>query len=160
MRPIRKRRLQLVCLLIFGVAVAVSVVMYALRQNINLFFTPTQIVAGEAPVGREIRAGGLVVAGSVDRSSDSLYVEFVVTDTSDQVTIAYDGILPDLFREGQGIIAIGQLDNDGIVQARQVLAKHDENYMPPEVKDAIEAAGHPGSNQADSKKPGSDAPSY
>lgn len=148
MRPIRKRRLQLVCLLMFGVAIAVGVVMYALRQNINLFFTPTQIVAGEAPVGREIRAGGLVVAGSVDRSSDSLYVEFVVTDTSDQVTIAYDGILPDLFREGQGIIAIGKLDENRVVQARQVLAKHDENYMPPEVKDAIEAAGHPGSSES------------
>lgn len=144
MRPVRKRRLQLVIFLMVGVAIAVGVVTYALRQNINLFYTPTQIAAGEAPIEREIRAGGLVVAGSVERSSDSLYVEFVVTDTAAQVKVAFDGILPDLFREGQGILAVGALDENGVVQARQVLAKHDENYMPPEIQEAIEAAGHPG----------------
>lgn len=148
MRPIRKRRLQLIIVLLLGVSIAIALVMYALRQNINLFFTPVQIAAGEAPVGREIRAGGLVVPGSVERSSTSLYVEFVVTDTAEQVRIAYDGILPDLFREGQGIIAIGELDADGVVQAKQVLAKHDENYMPPEIKEAIEAAGHPGASES------------
>jgi cytochrome c-type biogenesis protein CcmE len=148
MRPIRKRRLQLVIILLVGVSIAIALVMYALRQNINLFFTPVQIAAGEAPVGREIRAGGLVVPGSVERSPTSLYVEFVVTDTSEQVRIAYEGILPDLFREGQGIIAIGELDVDGVVQAKQVLAKHDENYMPPEIKEAIEAAGHPGASES------------
>lgn len=148
MRPVRKRRLQLIIFLVFGVAIAIAVVTYALRENINLFYTPTQIAASEAPVGREIRAGGLVVPGSVERSQTDLYVEFVVTDTVEQVRIAYDGILPDLFREGQGIIAIGALDKNGVVQARQVLAKHDENYMPPEIQDAIEAAGHPGATES------------
>ena len=142
MRSVRKKRLQLVIFLMIGAAVAIAIVLYALRQNINLFFTPTQIAQGEAPVGREIRAGGLVVEGSVERAIDSLYVEFMVTDTAEQVLVAFDGILPDLFREGQGIIAIGKLDNLGVVQASQVLAKHDENYMPPEVLEAIEEAGH------------------
>ena len=142
MRSVRKKRLQLVVFVMIGTAVAIAVVLYALRQNINLFFTPTQIAQGEAPVGREIRAGGLVVEGSVERAIDSLYVEFMVTDTAEQVLVAFDGILPDLFREGQGIIAIGKLDNRGVVQASQVLAKHDENYMSPEVLEAIEEAGH------------------
>lgn len=136
--------MQLAIFLMIGAAIAIGLVLYALRQNINLFFTPTQIAAGEAPIGRDIRAGGLVVNGSVERSTDSLYVEFVITDTAEQVKVAYNGILPDLFREGQGIVAEGQLDSNGIVQASQVLAKHDENYMPPEVQEAIEAAGHPG----------------
>ena len=143
MRQIRKRRLQLIILLIAGVAAATALVTYSLRQNINLFYTPTQIAAGEAPVGREIRAGGLVVDGSVVRSQTDLYVEFEVTDNAESVVIAYSGILPDLFREGQGIVAVGELDKSGKVQARQVLAKHDENYMSPEVKAALEAAGHP-----------------
>lgn len=149
MRPVRKKRLQLVVFLLIGAAIAIGLVLFALRQNINLFFTPTQIVAGEAPVGRQIRAGGLVVEGSVERSSDSLYVEFVISDTAEQVRVAYDGILPDLFREGQGIIAIGQLDESGVVQASEVLAKHDETYMPPEIQKAIEDAGHPGAASAD-----------
>ena len=147
MRQIRKRRLQLVLFLMFGVAIAIGLIMYALRENINLFYTPTQIAAGEAPVGQEIRAGGLVVAGSVERSQTDLYVEFSVTDTSEEVRVAYEGILPDLFREGQGIVAVGALDSNGVVQARQVLAKHDENYTPPEVLEAIEAAGHPGKSE-------------
>ena len=151
MRAIRKRRLLLILSLLAAVCVAVGFVTFALRENINLFFTPTQIVAGEAPVGREIRAGGLVVAGSVERASDSLYVEFVVSDTAEQVRVAFEGILPDLFREGQGIIAVGELDPQGVVQARQVLAKHDENYMPPEIQDAIEAAGHPGDASPESR---------
>lgn len=143
MRAVRKKRMQLVIFLALGAAVAVAIVLYALRQNINLFFTPTQIAAGEAPIGREIRAGGLVVDGSVNRSDESLYVEFTITDTAAQVVVAYDGILPDLFREGQGIIAEGKLDENGVVQASQVLAKHDEEYMPPEIKKAMEEAGHP-----------------
>ena len=144
MRPVRKKRLQLVVLLIFGAAVVIYLVLFALRQNINLFFTPSQIARGEAPVGQQIRAGGLVVEGSVERASDSLYVEFVITDTAEQVTVAFDGILPDLFREGQGIIAIGRMDEAGLVQASDVLAKHDETYMSPEIQKAIEDAGHPG----------------
>jgi len=144
MRPIRKQRLKLVSLLLAGVAIAVAIVTYALRENINLFFTPTQIVAGEAPIGKQIRAGGLVVVGSVERSKETLEVEFMVTDTAEQVRVTYDGILPDLFAEGEGIVAIGKLDEQGIVRASQVLAKHDEVYMPPEVEAAIEEAGHPG----------------
>jgi len=144
MRPVRKKRLQLVVLLIFGAAVVIGLVLFALRQNINLFFTPSQIAGGEAPVGQQIRAGGLVVEGSVERASDSLYVEFAITDTAEQVTVAFDGILPDLFREGQGIIAIGRMDESGVVQASEVLAKHDETYMSPEIQKAIEDAGHPG----------------
>ena len=147
MRAARKQRLQLVVALMIGAGLVIGAVLYALGQNVNLFFTPSQIVAGEAPLNRTLRAGGLVVDGSVERASDSLYVEFVVTDTSQQVRIAYNGILPDLFREGQGIIAIGKLDENGVVQASQVLAKHDEKYMPPEVQDAIEAAGHPGAEK-------------
>ena len=146
MRAVRKKRMQMVIFIAIGAAVAIGLVLFALRQNINLFFTPTQIAQGEAPTGREIRAGGLVVDGSVNRSLDSLYVEFTISDTAEQVVVAYDGILPDLFREGQGIIAIGKLNESGVVEARQVLAKHDEEYMPPEVKKAIEAAGHPADN--------------
>ena len=146
MRAVRKKRMQMVIFIAIGAAVAIGLVLFALRQNINLFFTPTQIAQGEAPIGREIRAGGLVVDGSVNRSLDSLYVEFTISDTAEQVVVAYDGILPDLFREGQGIIAIGKLNESGVVEARQVLAKHDEEYMPPEVKKAIEAAGHPADN--------------
>lgn len=148
MRAIRKRRLQLVLVLMFGAAIAIGLIMYALRQNINLFFTPAEIAANEAPVGQQIRVGGLVVPGSVLRSQTNLYVEFTLTDTSADVRVAYEGILPDLFREGQGIVAIGALGSDGVVQASQVLAKHDENYTPPEVQKAIEAAGHPGSSES------------
>jgi cytochrome c-type biogenesis protein CcmE len=149
MRPVRKKRLQLVIFLMIGAAIVIGLVLFALRQNINLFFTPSQIAAGEAPLGQQIRAGGLVVDGSVERASDSLYVEFVISDTAEQVRVAYDGILPDLFREGQGIIAIGRLDETGTVQASEVLAKHDENYMSPEIQRAIEEAGHPGAAAAD-----------
>jgi len=142
-RPVRKKRMQMVIFIGVGAAIAIGLVLFALRQNINLFFTPTQIAQGEAPIGREIRAGGLVVDGSVERATDSLYVEFTITDTAEDVLVSFDGILPDLFREGQGIIAIGKLNTEGVVEARQVLAKHDEEYMSPEIKKAIEAAGHP-----------------
>ncbi len=147
MRPIRKRRLQLVMLLVAGVGIAVLFVLLALRENINLFYTPSQIAAGEAPLDREIMAGGLVVPGSVVRDAESLRVEFAVTDNAAQALVSFEGILPDLFREGQGIVAVGRMREDSVVEARQVLAKHDENYMPPAVLDAmqqaIEAAGHP-----------------
>lgn len=147
MRPIRKRRLQLVALLVAGVSIATVFVLLALRENINLFYTPAQIAAGEAPLDREIMAGGLVVPGSVSRDSDSLYVEFRVTDNAAEALISFEGILPDLFREGQGIVAVGRMTESGTVHASQVLAKHDENYMPPAVMDAmqesIEEAGHP-----------------
>ena len=121
-------------------AAATGLVMYALSQNINLFYSPTQIAAGEAPQNVTIRAGGMVVDNSVERKKDSLDVAFMVTDYQHTVRIEYSGILPDLFREGQGIVAQGKLDGRGVLIASEVLAKHDEEYMPPEVTDALEKA--------------------
>ena len=152
MTPKRKKRLILILFLVAGVGTAVGLLMYSLSQNINLFMTPTQIADGEVPVGRTIRAGGLVVVGSLQRSQDSLVSEFKVTDGNAEVTIAYDGILPDLFREGQGIVAMGQLGTDGVFVASEVLAKHDENYMPPEVKDALEKAHNDGKEALESAR--------
>src|SRR5690606_27118811 len=120
---------------------AVALALTALQENINLFYTPTQIANGEAPVDTRIRAGGLVEEGSLKRSSDSLEVDFVVTDGAHGVTIRYSGILPDLFREGQGIVALGRVNGEGVLIADEVLAKHDENYMPPEVMQALEQSG-------------------
>ena len=140
MHPQRKKRLHLILFLVVGVGIAIGLLAYSLSQNINLFQTPTQIAAGEVPVGQTIRAGGLVVVGSVERNSEGLGVTFKVTDGAAEVSIFYDGILPDLFREGQGIVALGKLDDHKVLQASEVLAKHDENYMPPEVKDALEQA--------------------
>ena len=137
----------LILFMVLGVSTAVGLLMYSLSQNINLFMTPTQIASGEAPVGRTIRAGGLVEPGSVVRDDSGLGVRFVVSDGMSEVTIAYEGILPDLFREGQGIVAMGKLGEDGVFVASEVLAKHDENYMPPEVKDALEKA-HQNGKQA------------
>jgi cytochrome c-type biogenesis protein CcmE len=139
--PLRKKRLFIVLAIVAGVGIAVALALSALQQNINLFYTPTQIASGEAPQDTRIRAGGLVVEGSVVRSSDSLETDFVVTDGVKNVTIRYSGILPDLFREGQGIVAMGKLDASGMLVADEVLAKHDENYMPPEVMQALEKSG-------------------
>jgi cytochrome c-type biogenesis protein CcmE len=139
--PVRKKRLYIVLAIIAGVGIAVALALSALQQNINLFYTPTQIANGEAPQDTRIRAGGLVEEGSVKRSSDSLDTDFVVTDGARNVTIRYSGILPDLFREGQGIVAMGKLDANGVLIADEVLAKHDENYMPPEVMQALEQSG-------------------
>ena len=141
MNPQRKKRLLIILGLLAGVAVAVGLALSALQQNINLFYNPTQIAAGEAPQDARIRAGGMVKEGSVKRTGDSLDVEFVVTDYAADVTIRYRGILPDLFREGQGIVALGRLNADGALVADEVLAKHDENYMPPEVTQALEKSG-------------------
>ncbi|MBD8623278.1 cytochrome c maturation protein CcmE [Pseudomonas sp. CFBP 13727] len=141
MNPLRKKRLTLILALVAGVALAVGLALGALQQNINLFYTPTQIANGEAPVGTRIRAGGMVERGSLQRSDDSLDVRFVVTDFQRSVTITYRGILPDLFREGQGIVALGTLNAAGVVQADEVLAKHDEKYMPPEVTKALKDSG-------------------
>lgn len=143
MNPKRKQRLVLVVFLVLGVGVAVGLALRALNQNINLFYTPSQVAAGEAPEGVRIRGGGLVVPGSVKRDTESLKVAFAISDNQSEVQVEYTGILPDLFREGQGIIALGSIDGNGVLQASEVLAKHDENYMPPEVQEAIEKAGHP-----------------
>lgn len=138
----RKKTLYILIALIVGVGIAVGLAIYALRQNINLFYTPSQLVAAEAPEGRRIQVGGLVMQGSLKRDPNSLAVRFTITDLKQQIDVTYTGILPDLFREGQGIVANGRLVN-GVVEADEVLAKHDENYMPPQVKQAIEDAGHP-----------------
>ncbi|MCD0501407.1 cytochrome c maturation protein CcmE [Bordetella petrii] len=141
MTPQRKKRLAVVLALACGASLAAALALAALRQNINLFYTPSQIAAGEAPAHTRIRAGGLVQEGSLQRSPDSLVVQFSVTDGARRVAVQYRGILPDLFREGQGIVALGKLDSQGILQADEVLAKHDQNYMPPEAMHALEQAG-------------------
>tara|TARA_Y100001001_G_scaffold37827_1_gene31815 strand:- start:32 stop:466 length:435 start_codon:yes stop_codon:yes gene_type:complete len=134
--PRRRQRLVLVGLIVVGCTIATGLALLALRENINLFFSPSQIVDGTAPSNTTIRLGGMVVAGSIQRG-DNLGVTFVLTDLAEQVTVAYEGILPDLFREGQGIVTQGKLDSTGRFLAAQVLAKHDETYMPPEVNDAL-----------------------
>ncbi|ANI14110.1 cytochrome c-type biogenesis protein CcmE [Pseudomonas citronellolis] len=147
MNPVRKKRLYIVLAIVAGVGVAVALALSALQQNINLFYTPTQIANGEAPHDTRIRAGGMVEKGSLKRSADSLDVEFVVTDFAKEVTVKYRGILPDLFREGQGIVALGKLDQNGVLTADEVLAKHDEKYMPPEVTKALKDSGKLGEYQ-------------
>ncbi|GAA6134344.1 cytochrome c maturation protein CcmE [Oceaniserpentilla sp. 4NH20-0058] len=152
MHPQRKQKLFIILFMVAGIALAVGLMLVALKENINLFYTPQQIAAGEAPVNRTIRAGGMVVEGSVKRGGDGLKVRFDVTDGKDIVTIEYEGILPDLFREGQGIVALGQLDQNTIFIASEVLAKHDENYMPPEVADALEKAHNQGQDDVKSAR--------
>jgi len=138
MKSHRRNQLLLVGFLVFGSGTALALALSALNENINLFYAPDQIVAGEAPIGQMIRAGGMVKAGSIVRSKSDLKVSFVISDMqTSEVTIQYEGVLPDLFREGQGVIARGEMDPTGVFMAEEVLAKHDENYMPPEVIDAL-----------------------
>ena len=141
MHPVRKQRLYLVLFVVLFSSAAIGLVVYGLRGNINLFFPPAEVAAGLAPVGQSIRIGGMVTAGSVQRSDDSLEVRFELTDFQASVPVVYEGILPDLFGEDQGAVAAGVLGADGVLQATEVLAKHDENYMPPEVADALEKSG-------------------
>ena len=133
MTPARKKRLALIALMVTGVAIGVGFALKALNQNIMFFLTPSEVLAGNAPPDRLFRIGGMVVAGSVSRPGDGLTVQFDLTDNERQVRVRYAGILPDLFREGQGIIANGRLNEQGEFVAEEVLAKHDENYMPPEL---------------------------
>ena len=147
MNAVRKQRLILVVSILVGLAIACGLMFYALRQNINLFFTPQQVMAGEAPLETQMRVGGLVEEGSVVRDQETLDVQFVLTDGKGRFTVHYQGILPDLFREGQGIVANGTLVSRTRFEAEEVLAKHDETYMPPEVQDALEKAGHPGAKK-------------
>ncbi|GHE20899.1 cytochrome c maturation protein CcmE [Halomonas urumqiensis] len=142
MTPKRKQKLFVILGLVSLAAIAVGLTLYALRANINLFFSPVQIAAGDAPFERSIRAGGVVKEGSVARNPDSLDVEFTVTDYVDDLEVHFSGILPDLFREGQGVVVVGELQQDGWLKADEVLARHDENYMPPEVAQALEEAGY------------------
>ncbi len=141
MTPKRKQRLMFVALIVLGISAAVALALTAFQENLLYFYTPTQVANGEVPQGRAFRVGGLVEGGSVKRESDGLTVHFTVTDTAKSIPITYVGILPDLFREGQGIVAMGKLDANNQFVADEVLAKHDENYMPPEVGDAIKKAG-------------------
>ena len=155
MNPVRKKRLIIIVAILLGVATTTALGLSALQQNINLFYTPSQIMKGEAPQGARIRAGGLVKEGSVSRSEDSLTVDFIVTDGDADTGIQYRGILPDLFREGQGIVAMGRLNEANVLIADEILAKHDENYMPPEVSSALEKTGmlkHYEDSQKESKK--------
>ena len=141
MTPTRKKRLAVVGLLVLGVSTATAIALVALNDNVRFSIGPSEIVAGDFPEGRQLRLGGLVAAGSVSRDPTSLAVTFHVTDCIHEIPVTYQGILPDLFREGQGVIAHGSLDQDGIFRAHEVLARHDETYMPPEVKRAMTLAG-------------------
>ena len=139
MTPRQKRTLA-VTGIIAGMAIAALLILTAFEKNLMYFYTPTEVATGEAPANRKFRIGGMVVDGSVVRSAESLAVRFDLTDTANVVTVEYEGILPDLFREGQGIVANGTLGTNGHFVAAEVLAKHDENYMPPEVAEALEKA--------------------
>jgi cytochrome c-type biogenesis protein CcmE len=141
MKPARKKRLVLIVLMVAGIATGIGFALKSLDENIMFFFTPSEVAEGKAPQGRLFRVGGMVVAGSVSRPGEGLTVHFDLTDNESKVTVMYTGILPDLFREGQGIIANGRLDKDGAFVAQEVLAKHDENYMPPEVAEAMKKSG-------------------
>ena len=145
MRAKRKQRLIFITILFLGFSSAAALGVYALQKNKTYFYTPTEISAGNVEQDKLFRIGGIVVKGSVNRFDDGVTTEFDLTDTTGTVTVRYKGLLPDLFREGQGIVAQGKLNTDGIIVAQEVLAKHDENYMPPEVADALKASGasHP-----------------
>ena len=142
MTPRRRRMVAMTGGLVCLVA-ATALVLTAFEQNMLYFYTPTQIVAGEAPEGRRLRVGGLVEQGSVRRTPGSIEVRFDVTDLDRTITVAYAGVLPDLFREGQGVVAHGWVSADGLFEADEVLARHDENYMPPEVAEMLEERGRP-----------------
>ncbi|MGL6029852.1 MAG: cytochrome c maturation protein CcmE [Legionella sp.] len=137
MTPARKRKLFNLTFIMVILALVAGLVLYALRQNISLFYTPTQIAANEAPLNHPIRIGGMVEKGSIVRAKQGLEVQFKVTDYNKTITVTYTGILPDLFRDEQGVVAEGRALDTGHFQASQVLAKHDANYMPPEVKAAL-----------------------
>ena len=126
-----------------ALGVAAALVLNAFQSNLVFFFTPTQIASGEAPQGRPFRVGGLVKEGSVRREGDGTTIVFDVTDNAKTISVAYTGILPDLFREGRGVVAQGSIEADGRFRASNVLAKHDENYMPPEAAEALKRAGQP-----------------
>ncbi|MGH8249964.1 MAG: cytochrome c maturation protein CcmE [Steroidobacteraceae bacterium] len=142
----RRKRLLAVLAIVIGVGAATTLAMLAFEDNLLYFYSPSQVTAGEAPQQRTFRLGGMVTQGSVQRSPGSLKVQFVVTDFRQSIPVRYEGLLPDLFREGQGVIAHGQLSREGEFVADEVLAKHDENYMPPEVAESLQlpTPGRPG----------------
>ncbi|MDQ1638715.1 MAG: cytochrome c-type biosis protein CcmE [Pyrinomonadaceae bacterium] len=138
----RHKRIAFIVLGLCGLGIAAALALSAFQQNLVFFFSPSQVVAKEAPVGRTFRVGGLVEKGSLNRANDGLTTRFVVTDTAKSIPVVYKGILPDLFKEGRGCVAQGHIETDGVFYADQVLAKHDENYMPPQAGQAIDAAKH------------------
>jgi cytochrome c-type biogenesis protein CcmE len=140
MTPTRKKRLYLVLFIVIGIGAATGLAINAFNENLMFFYAPSEVVAGEAPANHPFRIGGLVMKGSVRRLSDGLTVQFDLTDNQETVIVEYTGILPDLFREGQGIVSRGRLRRDGVFVADEVLAKHDEKYMPPEVADSLKTA--------------------
>jgi cytochrome c-type biogenesis protein CcmE len=140
MNPIRKKRLTLIGLMVAGIGVAAWLALNAFDENLMFFFSPSEVAEGKAPTAHPFRIGGLVATDSVKRKEDGLTTSFTVTDNAKSVTVEYTGILPDLFREGQGIVAMGQLNTEGVFIASEVLAKHDENYMPPEVAESLKTA--------------------
>ncbi len=137
MKPIRKKRLYLILLMVAGVAVGAWFGLKAFNENLMYFYSTSDVIDGKAPKDHLFRLGGMVVKGSVQRPGDGMTVKFTLTDMAKQVDVEYTGILPDLFREGQGIVANGKLNGQGLFVAQEVLAKHDENYMPPEVEGSM-----------------------
>ncbi len=133
----RRKRLFAVLAIVAGVGAAAALAMVAFQDNLLYFYDPSQVAAGEAPTGRTFRIGGMVTKGSVERTTGTLAIRFVVTDYKHSIAVRYDGLLPDLFREGQGVIAHGKLSESGEFIADEILAKHDENYMPPEVANSL-----------------------
>jgi cytochrome c-type biogenesis protein CcmE len=133
----RHKRMGLVALGLVVLGMAAWMVLSAFQKNLVFFFSPTQILAGEAPKGRSFRVGGMVEKGSIQRQADGVSVSFMVTDTAQKIRVVYRGILPDLFKEGKGVVTQGKLGVDGVFMAEEVLAKHDENYMPPEAAYAL-----------------------
>ncbi|MBI5437795.1 MAG: cytochrome c maturation protein CcmE [Nitrosomonadales bacterium] len=136
MKP-RRKRFAFIVVAVAALALVVGLVLNALKNNVSLYFTPTQVYNKEAPQGRSFRIGGLVEEDSVKREKDGLTVNFVITDKHKSMPVIYKGILPDLFKEGKGVVAQGKIEADGVMHAEEVLAKHDENYMPPEAADAL-----------------------
>ena len=139
MKP-RHKRIALIAGALAALGIAATLILNAFQSNLVFFFTPSQVIAHEVPRGKSFRIGGMVEEGSLKRQPDGVTVRFMVTDTVKSVPVAYKGILPDLFREGKGVVAQGKLNADGVFAAAEVLAKHDENYMPPEAADAVERA--------------------
>ena len=148
----RRRRMALVGLVVVGVGAAVAFALNAFQDNLLYFYSTSDVVSGKAPIDRTIRIGGMVTQGSVQRQSGSLEVRFVLTDYAKDVTVSYSGVLPDLFREGQGVVARGKLVGDNLFVAEEVLAKHDEKYMPPEVADSLKQQ-HAGQKPSDAPLP-------
>ena len=138
----RHKRIGIILAGVAGLSLAAFLALSAFQNNLVFFFSPTQVAAKEAPVNRTFRIGGLVEEGTLKRESDGLTVRFTVTDTAASIPVVYKGILPDLFKEGRGCVAQGRLGDDGVFRAEEVLAKHDENYMPPEAGEAIDKAKH------------------